>query len=99
MLPGISWHGSSTTRMSPARPPAAASTAAPRRPAAPVAADRDPRLEGLRAIAILVVVAYHAGLPGFGGGFVGVDVVFVLSGYLITGQLARRCDAGSLDLL
>lgn len=41
-------------------------------------------IEGLRAIAILMVVAYHAGIPGFGGGYVGVDIFFVISGYLIT---------------
>jgi peptidoglycan/LPS O-acetylase OafA/YrhL len=45
------------------------------------------QLEGLRAIAILLVVFYHASVPGFSGGFVGVDVFFVLSGYLITGLL------------
>jgi peptidoglycan/LPS O-acetylase OafA/YrhL len=47
-----------------------------------------PDIEGLRALAILFVVAYHAGLPGVGGGFVGVDVFFVISGYLITSHLA-----------
>lgn len=61
--------------------------------------ERNLQLEGLRAIAILAVVGYHAGVPGFAGGFVGVDVFFVLSGYLITGQVARQCDAGTLDLL
>ena len=47
-------------------------------------------IEGLRAVAILLVVAFHAGVPGFGGGFIGVDVFFVLSGYLITGLLVRE---------
>jgi len=47
-------------------------------------------IEGLRAVAILLVVAFHAGVPGLGGGFIGVDVFFVLSGYLITGLLCRE---------
>jgi peptidoglycan/LPS O-acetylase OafA/YrhL len=41
----------------------------------------------MRAVAILLIVAYHAEIPGFGGGFVGVDVFFVISGYLITRRL------------
>ena len=44
-------------------------------------------LQGLRAVAVLLVVLDHAGLPFLQGGYVGVDVFFVLSGYLITGLL------------
>ncbi|MCP5143697.1 MAG: acyltransferase [Gammaproteobacteria bacterium] len=44
-------------------------------------------IQGLRAIAILSVIGAHAGVPGMAGGFVGVDVFFVISGYLITGLL------------
>jgi peptidoglycan/LPS O-acetylase OafA/YrhL len=46
-----------------------------------------PDVEGLRAVAILTVVAYHAGIGWLPGGFVGVDVFFVISGFLITGLL------------
>lgn len=49
-----------------------------------------PDIEGLRAVAILTVVLYHAGVPGLRGGFVGVDVFFVVSGFLITGLLVRE---------
>jgi peptidoglycan/LPS O-acetylase OafA/YrhL len=47
-------------------------------------------IEGLRAIAVVIVVAFHAAVPGFGGGFVGVDIFFVISGYVITGVLLRE---------
>ena len=50
-------------------------------------------LEGMRAVAVLLVLAFHAGLPGFDGGYVGVDVFFVLSGFLITGLLVRELAA------
>ncbi|MFD1813838.1 acyltransferase family protein [Rhodococcus gannanensis] len=53
-----------------------------------------PDVQGLRAIAVLVVVLDHVGLAGFGGGFVGVDIFFVISGYVITGMLLRDTDRG-----
>src|SRR5512134_2255564 len=58
-----------------------------------------PEIDGLRAIAILAVVAYHVGIPAAPGGFVGVDVFFVISGFLITGLLLDeyRC-RGTIDL-
>ena len=49
-----------------------------------------PDVEGLRAIAIALVVLFHAGVPGLTGGFVGVDVFFVISGFVITGLLLRE---------
>ena len=47
-------------------------------------------IQGLRAVAILLVVLYHAGVPGLSGGYVGVDVFFVISGFVITGVLLRE---------
>jgi peptidoglycan/LPS O-acetylase OafA/YrhL len=54
--------------------------------------DFRPDIEGLRAVAILAVVAYHAGLSAIPGGYVGVDVFFVISGFLITDHLSRELD-------
>lgn len=55
-------------------------------------------IEGLRAIAILLVVGAHLGIPELRGGFVGVDVFFVISGYLITQILSRELErTGTLD--
>lgn len=51
-----------------------------------------PALDGLRAFAVIAVVLYHLGLPGLPGGFLGVDLFFVLSGYLITGLLLDAHD-------
>jgi peptidoglycan/LPS O-acetylase OafA/YrhL len=58
-----------------------------------------PDIEGLRAVAVLAVVLFHADVPGIGGGFVGVDVFFVISGFLITGLLWREVtDSGTVWL-
>src|SRR3954447_1704762 len=49
-----------------------------------------PDIEGLRAVAVIGVLLFHAGLPGAPGGYVGVDVFYVISGFLITGLLLRE---------
>jgi len=56
-------------------------------------------IEGLRAIAVLAVLLFHAGVPGLGGGYVGVDVFFVVSGFLITSLLvAEKNTTGKVAL-
>ncbi|MDP9292939.1 MAG: acyltransferase, partial [Actinomycetota bacterium] len=58
-----------------------------------------PDIEGLRGLAVLLVVVFHAGL-GLSGGFIGVDVFFVISGFLITGLLLReREQTGRIDFI
>lgn len=56
-------------------------------------------IDGLRAIAILPVLFYHAKVGLFPGGYIGVDVFFVISGYLIAGIIAREIDDGRFSLL
>ncbi len=59
-----------------------------------------PDLEGLRAVAVGLVLVFHAGVPGFTGGYVGVDVFFVLSGFLITGLIVRELEqTGTVSLV
>jgi peptidoglycan/LPS O-acetylase OafA/YrhL len=57
-----------------------------------------PEIDGLRAVAIVPVVLYHAGLSWVSGGFVGVDVFFVISGYLITSIILAERRAGRFSL-
>jgi len=61
----------------------------------PVAHGYRPDIDGLRAVAVRAVVAFHAYAPAAPGGFVGVDIFFVISGYLITSLLAREIDGGT----
>ena len=65
-------------------------------PSAPAATPVRRDIQGLRAIAVLAVIAFHAGLP-VPGGFIGVDVFFVISGFVITALLHREwLSTGSL---
>ncbi|MDR1045780.1 MAG: acyltransferase [Candidatus Adiutrix sp.] len=57
-----------------------------------------PEIDGLRAVAVSAVLSDHAGLPGFSGGYVGVDIFFVISGYLITRILTDELKTGRFSL-
>ena len=58
-----------------------------------------PDIQGLRAVAVTLVLLFHAHVPGMGGGYVGVDVFFVISGFVITGLLLReRSSTGSTSI-
>ncbi|MFD9369399.1 SGNH hydrolase domain-containing protein [Streptomyces sp. NPDC060020] len=76
-------------RRGPAAPPSGSRSGAESGPSPHRSAFR-PDIEGLRAVAVVAVLAFHAGIPWATGGFVGVDVFFVISGYLITGLLVRE---------
>jgi peptidoglycan/LPS O-acetylase OafA/YrhL len=56
-------------------------------------------IDGLRAIAVLPVILFHAGFELFSGGFVGVDIFFVISGYLITTILIEDIEKQQFSIL
>lgn len=56
-----------------------------------------PEIDGLRALAVVPVIFFHAGLPWLSGGFVGVDIFFVISGYLITTIILGDLNAGTFS--
>ena len=55
-------------------------------------------IDGLRAVAVLSVIFFHAGIPGFSGGFVGVDVFFVISGFLITSIILKEIHTSKFSI-
>ncbi|MFV0496351.1 acyltransferase family protein [Mycobacterium sp.] len=65
-------------------------TRLPRTAERPIKTPFRPDVEGLRAVAVIAVVAFYARIPGMAGGYIGVDIFFVISGFLITGQLWRE---------
>ena len=56
-------------------------------------------IDGLRAIAVIPVILFHAGFELFSGGFIGVDVFFVISGYLITTIIIKDLENNSFNLV
>ena len=69
-----------------------------RKPADGSRSSRNDALDGLRLLAVAAVMAFHFGLPGAQAGFLGVDVFFVLSGFLITSLLLGRMREGRLEV-
>lgn len=57
-----------------------------------------PDIDGLRAVAVLSILFFHLGIAPFSGGYVGVDIFFVISGYLITSIIVREISAGNFSV-
>ena len=56
-------------------------------------------IDGLRACAVVPVVLFHGGVPGLTGGFIGVDIFFVISGYVITTRLLEDLKSGHFSIV
>ena len=65
----------------------------------PTRTEYRPEIDGLRAVAVLPVVLYHAGFNLFSGGYIGVDIFFVISGYLITTVVDSEVQRGSFSIV
>ena len=100
VVPATPGRDTSGDRLRMARPhQRVARTARQSAAVAPAHAERRGDIEGLRAVAVMLVVLFHASIGGVPGGFVGVDVFFVISGFLITGLLLReRTASGTISL-
>jgi peptidoglycan/LPS O-acetylase OafA/YrhL len=66
---------------------------------APAQPEYRPDIDGLRAVAVVSVIGFHAFPPWFRGGFIGVDIFFVISGFLITSILHKSLARGQFTLL
>ena len=58
-----------------------------------------PDIDGLRAVAVIAVLLFHLKISGFAGGYIGVDIFFVISGFLITSILLRDLNLGRFSLV
>ncbi len=97
MTPACRWEvvAVSAPQSAPADPPVQADPKAGQS-SRPFRAD----IDGLRAVAVSLVILFHADVPGFAGGFVGVDVFFVISGFLITqGLLSEHARTGGIQIV
>jgi len=62
-------------------------------------ASYQPEIEGLRGLAVLAVMFFHLGFAGFSGGFVGVDIFFTVSGFLITRQIVSEIESRKFSIV
>ena len=87
-----------TGRVRPSPPPRGEGSSRPRDSSGTPHGEYRPDIDGLRAVAVLAVVAYHTKAWVLPGGFVGVDVFFVISGFLISGIILQRLQKGTFSI-